>query len=435
MKSILFILSITLFSSMGYAQNAVSLDAAEREKVQTTQGRYFPLLIDSHLSMRSGSENIITFHQGLALSEDKSIGTTWFSESSFWGKTGNVTARVLKYIVLDTPVDYFSIILAHEYFGHGARYRELNFKHIDYSYDLPPPYGPGGGYASLGITDPISNHELLAIWEGGIEIHSLINRNLTLQWMRDNTMNYRQASQYFWSFQILMRYIQETNENLADGTEENDPRAYIRILNAHAGYSDPTHLKMDVKELKTKMKMNTVNPFLYYSLFSLLKTYIWNGDASSKFPAVHFGAVSYLPCLRTGLTPFGLEYHFENYFRLKNKVSLVDISYGDETFFDAWGSIGVFIQNIYEPNNLSFDVTCTVWKQPEIQFIRLPPTSKKGGLGAAFSARGYFNFPGSKYPVSAILEIGYKSSGFLEGYDLDSSPILRVGLAFKNQTR
>jgi len=416
---------------MGYAQNAVSLDAPEREKLRTTQRLYFPLLIDSGLSMRSGSEDITTFHKGLALLEDCLIETTWFPEFSFLAKTGNVLARAAKYVVLDTPVDYFSIILAHEYFGHGARYRELNFDTIDYGYDWPPPYGSGGGYASLGINDPISRHELLAIWQGGLEIHSLINRNLTLQWMRDDKINYRQASQYFWSFQIMMNYILEANENLADGTEENDPRAYIRIINAHAGYTDPTNLKMEVKELKSKIKINAVNPFLYYSLFSILKTYIWNGDASSKFPAIDFGAISYLPCLRTGLTPFGIEYHFENYFRLNNKVTLVDISYGDETFFDSWGSIGVSIQNIYEPNNLSFDLYGTVWKQPEIQFIRIPQKSRNGGLGAAFSARGYFNFPGSKYPLSAILELGYKSTGFLEGYDLDSTPIVRIGLALK----
>ncbi len=167
MKVIIFILYITIFSSMGYAQNTVSLDAHEKEKLQTTQSKYFPLLIDSDLSMRSGSEDIITFHQGLALLEDYLIGTTWFPKFSFLGKTGNVLARAAKYVVLDTPVDYFSIILAHEYFGHGARYRELNFDHIDYGYDWPPPYGPGGGYASLGIDDPISRHELLAILEIG----------------------------------------------------------------------------------------------------------------------------------------------------------------------------------------------------------------------------------------------------------------------------
>ena len=433
MKTLISVLSIMLLCTINsYAQKTHSFDSTAVQESQFAPRTYLPLLIDPGLTMRSGSQNIITFHKGLALTEDKLIGTSWFSESNILGKTGGVLGRFTKYIFIDTPVDYFSIVLAHEYFGHGARYRELNFDYIDYGFDMPPPYGPGGGEASLNSSKPISKHELMAIWEGGVEIHSIINRNLSLRWMTTKEIDYREASLYFWSFQIMMSYIQDTNEDLGDGTKDNDPRAYVRIINSNAGYTDVANLKMSVKELKSKMIINAANPFVFYSMFSILKTFMWDGDKSNAVPTISFGAVNYLPGLRAGLTPFGVEYHFENYFRFNNKVSLVDISYGDQTFFDSWGGIGVFIQNIFEANNSSFDLHCNFWKQPGIKFVRIPSESKDSGFGAAFSVRGYFDFPNSDFPFLAVLELGYKSTGFLEGYDLDAAPILMVGFALRN---
>ena len=113
-------------------------------------------------------------------------------------------------------------------------------------------------------------------------------------------------------------------------------------------------------------------------------------------------------------------------------VSLIDISYGDQAFYDSWGGIGINIQNVYQTQSLSLDLNGNFWKQPELQFGLNPTVSKGGGIGSAFSIRGYYNFSDPTSPVSAVLELGYKSTGFLEGYNLDASPILIAGLAFRN---
>ena len=89
------------------------------------------------------------------------------------------------------------------------------------------------------------------------------------------------------------------------------------------------------------------------------------------------------------------------------------------------------MRNIYELSNFSFDANIDFWIQPEIQFGKNPIVTKGGGFGGACSTRGYYNFPNSRLPVSAVLELGYKSVGFLEGYVLDSFPIVMVGLALK----
>ncbi|MBU1700691.1 MAG: hypothetical protein KJ970_00265 [Candidatus Eisenbacteria bacterium] len=430
MKTTIYILSVLLLlSTKSGAQNGGFAGLTAATDLRIVPQAYSPLLIDPGLTMRSGVENITTIHRGIALSEDALLGIHWFSESNMAGKIGGISGRTAKYLLLDLPLDYFSIVLGHEYYGHGARYRELNIDGIHYGFSMPPPYGLGGGEASIDGALPISLHEDLVIWAGGLEVQSLIGRNLSMRWMLTDEINYREASLYFWSWQIMFTYIQDTEEDLFDGTRDNDLRAYTRIINAGAVYTDPDTIIMTVKDLKSKTKINVANPFLYYSLFSILKVYMWDGNSSGGISTLKLGGIDYLPSLRAGLTPFGIEYHLENYLRHRNTVSLIDFRIGDQTFHDSWGGLGVFIQNIYEPKPFSFDMHVDIWNQPEIQLRSNPTAHRGGGMGGAFSVRGHYNLSDSKHPLSAALEIGYKSIGFLEGYNLDASPILLIGLA------
>ena len=420
---------VLLFSITNYGQTTGPFNSLARNDSSSISNTYIPLLFDPGLSLRIGAENTTTIHKGISYLEDRLIGTSWFSESNFLGKTSGVAARLVKYSFLDIPLDYFSNVLAHEYFGHGARYREQDINNIHYSFDFPPPYGGGGGEASTNITQPISYQELLSIWEGGIEAHSVINKNLSLRWMSSNKITYREASQFVFSFQILMKYIQETNEDLFDGTSDNDLRAYVRILNSKDAYKNPDTIKMSVADLKSKMMLNVLNPFILNSLYTIFKSYLWDGNNSNDLFTLEIGNVSYLPSFRAGLTPFGIEYHLDNYLQFDDKTSLVDLSYGDQTFHDFWGGIGIHIQNIYKPQNFSFDVNLNVWKQPELIFGTNHVESTGASIGGAFSIRGYYDFNNPDFPISAVLELGYKSTGFIEGYNLKSSPILMLGLA------
>jgi hypothetical protein len=89
--------------------------------IQNEAISYLNLALDPNLNMRPGAESMVALHHGWSFMEDRFIGTRWFEESNIWRKSGGILARSLKYIALDIPVDYFSIVLLHEYFGHGAR--------------------------------------------------------------------------------------------------------------------------------------------------------------------------------------------------------------------------------------------------------------------------------------------------------------------------
>jgi hypothetical protein len=389
-----------------------------------------PLLLDPGLTMQTSAETVVTLQQGLARAEDKYLRTRWFDETGVLRKTGGIAGRLAKLVLLDLPMDHFAVVLTHEYVGHGARYRELDISNVDYGYELPPPYGDGGGHASVSLGEGVvSRHELVAIWTGGLESHQILGRTLGLQWTAQKCLSYRDASLYVQSWYIAQHYIEGTEAPLAPGEEENDLNAYVRLVNGNAGYTDPDNLRMTIDDLKDKAWLNVVDPRLLASLYTIIKTYLWDGNTSNELPMLRVGPVGYLPGLRTGLTPFGLEYHVDNYLRWGRRAALVDVRLGDTALHEGWGGVGVRVRNLYERKRLSIDVNVDLWKQPGLELGRVPTGLKGHGFGGAASVRCYIALAGPKTPVSAVAELGYKSAGFLEGYRLDAAPIVVVGIA------
>jgi len=418
-------LLLFLFFIIVYA-NTGKIDSLIQNRIASPP-TYSAAIFDTKLSMRSGTSTILALHNGLTRLEDRYIRPRLFSEENLTGKAGGVAYRLSKYTLIDLPMDNFSITFTHEYFGHGARYREQDWENVHYEIKIPLPYGTGGGAAigSPSSSRVYSDHESLARFSGGLEVQSLMNRELFFRWMARGDIYYREASLYLFSFMVNLVYFQTTREDIL----RHDVAQYLILINSHAGYSDVNNLLMNPEDLKNRNMINLANPFLFYALYTQLKTYIWDGNLSSKLPMFRIKGIDYLPSFRMGLAPFGPEYHLENYFRAKNSVFLIDLRIGDNTFYKSWGGVGLFAQNLYENKRFSLDAKLDIWKQPEIEIGGVDSIALKGvGLGGAFSIRGYYDFTSSQYPVSAILELGYKTPGFLEGYALDSSPIIMFGI-------
>jgi hypothetical protein len=389
------------------------------------------LAVDPTLSVRSGVENVTLLHHAVTRTEDRLLGLHWFHEHNVPTRMAGIVMRVGKYALLDLPVDYFAAVYTHEYFGHGGRYRELGIRNIDYGYDRPPPYGAGGGHASATIpAGLISDHELLAIWAGGLESHPLLERKLALRWMATRSAHYRDAALYWWTWQIMFKYVQSSGNLLTTGTPDNDPQAYVRILNRHAGYTNPDSLAMTVADLRRRNVVNLFNPFLVLSLVAQARA-LWEGQVSTALPGIPVGPWRYLPSFRMDLTPFGAEYHWENYVLTRDRVALLDLRIGDGTFHRGWGGGGLLVENLYGSGRFALDLDVNAWKQPKIELGGAPAVPTGGAIGAAASVRGHYQVARADTPLWAFVEAGYKTAGFLDGYALDASPILMVGLGWR----
>ncbi len=389
----------------------------------------YSLLFDTQLNMRGGAESLVSLHHFITGIENRTLGNRWFDESVWWHKGGAVALRYLKYALLDVPLDYFTPVLMHEYYGHGARYREFELTGIKYGFDWPPPYGPGGGEATLSLSyAPFSQDEYSAIWSGGIESHNIIQRRLSMNWAGSGVIPVREASVYFWTWQIMFRYIQDTEPDLTADIEENDPRAWVRILNNY----NTSNLHYSVDDLKKSAMISMADPMLVFSLYALLKTYLWDGADEVEMPMIPVGGARYLPLFRFALTPFGVEYHMENYLRKDRRVILLDLATGDDSVESGWGGVGISVTNVMEQAKWSLDANVNMWKQPGVLVNGNPGNLKGDGLGLAASVRGHYRISGPDAPVRAVLEAGYKTAGFLQGYQLDAGPVVLFGLAFSN---
>jgi hypothetical protein len=389
------------------------------------------LAIDPVLSVRSGVENVVLLHHAVTRAEDRLLGLHWFDEHNGPGKMAGILIRAGKYALLDLPVDYFAAVYTHEYFGHGGRYRELGIHNIDYGYDPPPPYGAGGGHASASISPgQVSDHELLAIWAGGLESHPLLERRVALRWMATRRVHYRDAALYWWTWQIMFKYIQASGNSLTTGAPDNDPQAYVRILNRQAGYLNPDSLAMSVADLKRRNILNLFNPFLALSLVAQARA-LWDGHVNTGLPGIAVGSWRYLPSFRMDLTPFGAEYHWENYVVARDRLALLDLRIGDGTFHRGWGGGGLLVENLYGSGRFSFDLDANAWKQPKIEIGGSPTVAKGGAMGVAAAVRTHYQVTRGETPLGAFVEAGYKTAGFLDGYALDASPILMVGLGWR----
>ncbi len=177
--------------------------------------------------------------------------------------------------------------------------------------------------------------------------------------------------------------------------------------------------------------INLINPFLWYSLYTQFKTYMLEGQTQANLPMIRVANFSYLPSMRMTLTPFGPEYHLENYIKYNTVSTLIDISYGDQTFYNDWWGIGLNLKNIYRKNQLSFDLNINTWNQPKLELNNQFSSGFENKLGIAGSLRLYYDINGFEMPLSLITELGYKTSGFIQGYALDNSMIFMFGLGIR----
>ena len=207
----------------------------------------------------------------------------------------------------------------------------------------------------------------------------------------------------------------------------NDPQNYIQILNRMNGYDDITALHYQLADLQTQMKVDLFDPFLFLAIYSQLTGYLWNGNPDSNMPMLTFGTVSYLPLLRTSLTPFGLAFHLDNYFQIDNRLLQVDLSLGDDAFYTRWGGIGIEVEQLVSLDSFDLDLRLAGWKQPRLDLSG--ESIEVGEFGGAISLRGNYRQQWERLPLFLVIEAGLKSRGFLEGYTLERSPNFMFGIA------
>lgn len=393
----------------------------------------YSLCYDFHFSPYAGGEDLLFAHRLVEKTEGAMIRKSPVSTSQAGFAR---TWRLGELTLLWMPLNYLAMVTQHEVFGHGYRIRDIHRGIIyvaGYSIGVPPPYGYGGGGTNYTLdTDRFSTTQDAAVSMAGVESTAILAFLTKMKWLQAGKLDPRQAVLYLLSQHDLNLYI-GTLKDLDDrDLSGHDMHCYLQALN----YTYPDNL-LGKGRLRSLSWINLADPFTFYAIYAWFH-YIASGKEASM-PMI---GSCYLPGLRLGLTPFGPEVFFENFFSFQKKPLYVYLKGGNHSK-NTYLGLGLFSPSFFQYGRFSLGARLDAWRQPllllspgaipfgEINFSQKPSASDPlypVSLRRAIRYGGSLSFLlGIKDKWGTTdFELGYKTKGFLPGYSLWESPTVRI---------
>ena len=398
----------------------------------------YQILWDLHFSPYAGGEDLLYATRLIERTEEYFFRRTQFENSK---SSGARSFRLSELITIWLPANYEAMLVQHEVFGHGYRIRSFDrdLAHVEgYHLNVPPPYGFGGGATSYFISSKTSSTEETAIASAGVEATAILANLTKFKWLTSRMLDAKQSVLYLLCQHDLSEYISsmKTIRKRPGSADGHDIHSYLLWLNRT--YPEK-HLSSS--RLRSLSWINLLDPFTFYSVWSWFH-YIGSGH-DTKIPMIPCWNSRYLFGARLGLTPFGPEIFWENYFSSNGKVYYGYVKGGDHANNSYFGA-GVYLPVLWNFGLWNFGLRIDAWRQPKLMLApgsipideidnQLPnpplyPSSElhkkcfgiSGSLTAFIHVNETFGFVG---------EAGVKTRGYLPGYSLWGSPVIRLGLS------
>ena len=319
------------------------------------------------------------------------------------------------------PLNYLAVVTQHEIFGHGYRIRDLSdyAKVTGYSIGTPPPYGAGGGGTNYIIDESgITITELCSIASAGVEATAILANLTKFKWIKPRKIDPKQTALYLLAQHDISNYIGSMKiiRKHAYNPHEHDINAYLFYLNATYPASH-----MSSSRLRSLCWVNIIDPFTFYSIGGWFY-YLATGK-SMKIPMIPLSqGVRMLFGTRLGLTPFGPELYFENYFSAGGKCYYGYLRLGKHAHNNYDGCGAILPLSTSEHWNLG--LTLNIWRQPKL-LLHLNSSRHSVSYGISGSLSFDYHWMDT---FGGEIQFGWKTEGFLPGYSLFESPIIRGGL-------
>jgi len=431
------------------------------------------LIIDPHLSPFISSNNLIVAQNELLnlqdhykSSEHNSLLTCEFSD--FWRLKHNyqqsfqdesTSKRILKMAlrsgelaVVWYPINYMTMVLQHEVFGHGYRMRSIG-----------SGLGKVEGYKMTYMVDKYGFHvkdahtrfsccrapsfsESIAISIAGLESNSIFAENLVFSWLEKGYIDPRQASLWRSNQFACAKYIKTLKKldgltTIWYGSKSgHDIARYYSTL--HRCYGTTNDLEHHLGELRLKANLTILlNPFTYLSCLSELSYVFFN----SSIPIFGFsgeGEYWVLPAYKMGLSPFGIEDIIELFIWKKGgSPTLVYFKFGQFSS-NRYTGLGIENRKLLTTEYGSFGLKGDFWYQPPLLLDSI--SEKDMGYEAmcdrfldaknqkpGISLSVIYQKSSMKHPNTSVwAQLGGKTKGFLPGESLVAAPIVKLGASY-----
>lgn len=387
--------------------------------------RPFVIVVDRDMTPAAGTIDLLTAQRGLVTIEDRWLPPARFDESTRVKRGLAIGYRAGKWFALDLPQDHFLMVVGHEIFGHGARLREIGARGVQYSFDAPIPYGPGGAVTEFSGDLLVTRADALAIDTSGIEAQNVLADHIGRAAVASGALHYREAWLYLESRLDGLRYIRSVSPRSSPG---HDVRSFLLDFNDQC--DPPACEPLDAATLKRRALVMLGDPMLAYAGYAWAAAYMVHGRTTGPVPMIPLpGDLRYLPALRFEMTPYGTAATTDHTIVRQGRVTNVSIGVGDTGAARAW-DVGVTSGDVLRGTGLNAGASIRLWRQPGLD---APPNAQamKTGVLAVGTLRIALPRSVAAGRAGVLVEAGYKSDGFVRGERLHGGPIVRAGVVIR----
>jgi hypothetical protein len=380
-----------------------------------------PFVFDKTESSRMGAIDLVSLDEIVNQYEQQYLPQKLGDEDTRLSNLGGRLYRLGKTILFENVQDFMIDVVQHEVFGHGARLREFGSKDLEYHLEAVPPYGHAHGWTSWKTAPILSADEDVTMRIAGMESELVMAAEIRNRVLERNQLNYREANLYFVGRLANTIYAYSTHPSDISAYNGNDIANYVRVVSIR-------NPNVTLSRIQTLTLLNVLDPLTIEWFYSAHK-YIAKGEIMSALPTVQIGKENVLFGLHFSLTPFGYEYTLESFLRDSNRIAEVTGSVGsaDEGMSAA---LKVGTDRLWSRGAIKIGGHLNVWQQPMLFLLKddffNPDTQTIGGLIAMTASCKFAEHAG------LIVEVGYKSRGYVAGEALDSGPIIRGGISIMN---
>ena len=389
----------------------------------------YAVVFDSYMTPAAGAQNIVAAQRLLASAEDRWLPGKLGAERSKPSLALGILYRSGKFLALDMPQDHFLMVVGHEVFGHGARFRELGDGRLRYGFDAPIPYGSGDAFTNFNGAFPVSPLANLNVSAAGMEAQHSLADAISERAVERGRLHYREGWLYVESRLTAMSYILSASPTSVAG---HDPADFL-IAFRHA--CTAPCVPATRRQIQRGALLALADPMLYYALYGLTVSYIGSGETTGPMPLVPVGGdVNVMPSLGYTLVPYGTEWTVrtavQDERRAQNgqrRITSLTMRIGDTGASSTWG-FGVRAADVVRVRGLSFGVAVDAWRQPDLLADRTSDAQHTGG-----SIIGSIVVPlpralRSRWSEGILIAGGFKARGFVPGEQLSGGGVLRAGI-------
>ena len=390
----------------------------------------YTVVFDSYMTPVAGAQGLLTAQHLLASLEDRWLPRKIGEERSRSELALGILYRSGKFVGLDIPQDHFLLVVAHEVFGHGARFRELGDGTLRYGFDAPIPYGSGDAFTRFNGLFPVSPLADLNASAAGIDAQNALADAITERAVARGRLHYREAWLYFESRMAALSYTLSASPTSSEGHDIAD------FLETFEEACTTPCSPLTRRYVQQHALLALADPLLYYSIYGFAVSYIGGGALSGPMPLIPIGGgVRALPSLGYALAPYGGEWIVRAAIKAAGDTSArrmtnVAVRIGNTGASTTWG-VSASAADVVRLRGLRIGLGIDMWRQPE---LLADQTSEPQHLGGGIVANTIVPLPRklrAPWLQGIYVAAGYKSQGYVPGEQLSGGAVVRAGIALR----